>query len=84
MSQLAKNTQVFCITHSGVVASYSDYHYKIVKFDEDDKTISKIILLDQDESIKEIAKIQSGEVNEESLALARKLKKDSKNKYERY
>jgi DNA repair protein RecN (Recombination protein N) len=76
MKDLGKTMQVFSITHLPQVAVKADVHYKVVKENIKDKTISKMVLLGKNEREEEIAKMLSGEkITFEALANARALLK---------
>lgn len=53
--------QIICITHLPQIASKGDHHYKIIKEMHNNKTISKIIKLNYDERIDEIARFLGGD-----------------------
>ena len=59
---VSKNKQVFVITHLPQVAAFADYHYKVQKTSENDKTKSEVVLLDYDMRIEELARLMSGSV----------------------
>ncbi len=74
MSEMSKNMQVITITHLPQIASKGNNHYKVHKQDIDDKTISNIILLDDDKRIIELAEMLSGKnPSDEAIANARSL-----------
>ena len=60
MKKLAKNVQVICVTHSPNIAASSKEQFLIYKENEKDKTLTKIKKLNEEERIKEIARIISG------------------------
>lgn len=57
---IAEKHQIICITHLPQIAAYGQHHYKIEKETNGDKTHTTIIPLDQDEKIKEIARLLGG------------------------
>ena len=59
--------QVLCVTHLASIAAKGDYNYYIYKEVEKEKTKTKVNLLNEKETIKEIARIASGEITEISL-----------------
>jgi DNA repair protein RecN (Recombination protein N) len=61
MRLLTANTQVISITHLPQVAALGDYHYKVSKTTNRNKTITTIKLLIEEERINEIASMISGE-----------------------
>ncbi len=60
MKKIAQNHQVICISHLPQVAAKGDYHYFVFKDNTQEKTISKIKLLEQEERLMEIAKMIAG------------------------
>lgn len=74
MVEIAKDTQVICITHIPQVASISVNHLRIYKSVEDNRTKAHIDSLEGESRILEIAKMISGEtVTNASLASAKEL-----------
>ncbi len=61
MRLLTANTQVISITHLPQVAALGDYHYKVSKTTDRNKTKTTIKLLEEEERINEIASMISGE-----------------------
>ena len=57
ISQISKHNQVLCITHLAQIASFADNHYKVLKFEKDDKTYTSLQLLNYDEKIVEITRM---------------------------
>lgn len=71
MLDLAKNTQIFCVTHSAQIASLADSHYLIKKSDEGTETETSVSLLDTDGRIDELSRILGGiDVTESQRAAA--------------
>ncbi len=73
MKKLSKNTQVFSITHLAQVASIADNHYHVSKTSSDNKTITSIKHLSDDERIYELAILASGEATKLSIEAASEL-----------
>ena len=73
--RISKNHQVICVTHLATIAAKGDYNYFICKEVENGKTHTKINVLNEEETVKEIARIASGNVTEISLNHARELRK---------
>lgn len=73
MKELANNTQVFCVTHLAPVAACSQYHYKVEKAQEHNKTITTIHLLEEEERILELAAISSSSTSKTALDAAKEL-----------
>ena len=77
MKSIAELHQVICITHLPSIAARGDYNYYISKQTKENKTYTSIKLLNEDETIEEIARISSGEVTEIAKAHAKELRKAS-------
>lgn len=60
MQDMGKNMQVISITHLPQIAAKGNRQYKVYKNNENDTTTSNIRLLDNEERIKEIALMLSG------------------------
>ncbi len=82
MAVIGRNHQVLCITHLPQIAAMADLHFEIAKSVIQGETKTNIHMLDETESIQEIARILGGaEITEHTMAnasemkdLARKLK----------
>ena len=75
LRRLGENRQVCVITHSPQVASVGQNHYKVSK----SKFETKLIKLDSEERIMEIARMLSAkEITSEAIEAAKKLIQDSK------
>lgn len=78
MNEISKNQQVICITHLAQVACFANHHLQISKYLENDDTNVKITVLNDEDSIVELAKMISGkEITEQSIAHAKQLKENS-------
>lgn len=78
MKEISKNQQVICITHLAQVACFANHHLQISKHLENDDTNVKITVLNDEDSIVELAKMISGkEITEQSIAHAKQLKENS-------
>jgi DNA repair protein RecN (Recombination protein N) len=72
MKNLAKNRQIFCITHLASIAVYADNQVKIEKGVVSGKTSSVARNIDGEERVEEIARMLSGDANtQQSLEHAR-------------
>lgn len=60
LSNISSKHQVFCITHLPQIAAFSDNHYKIEKFTQNEKTYTKIQKLSKEEKEIEIARMLGG------------------------
>ena len=75
LKQLSNDFQVILITHLPQIAVIGDKHFYVDKQEENGKTKAVIKQLTQDERVKEIARMLSGIVNDESINLAKELLK---------
>lgn len=75
LKSISLHHQVICITHLGVVAAYADNNYYISKSVENNHTISTIKLLNEKETVEEIARISSGILSNIAIDNARELRK---------
>lgn len=74
MKNIAKKHQILCVTHLASIAAKGDYNYYISKEVENSQTRTKIEKLNEENTIKEIARIASGDVNEISIKHAKQLR----------
>ena len=74
LKNIATTHQVLCISHLAPIAAIADYHYFISKNIENERTCTKVKLLNEKEVLCEIARISSGEVNEVTLQYANELR----------
>ena len=71
---ISKQHQLIAITHLPQIAARAEKHLFIYKNDSDEKTETKIAALKEDQHVKAIARMLSGEnISEESLSNARSL-----------
>jgi DNA repair protein RecN (Recombination protein N) len=74
MKKMSANRQVFAITHLPQIASKGDSQYKVSKVTIAENTISKIVKLNSEERIIEIAEMLSGkQITESALSHAKTL-----------
>ena len=76
MKRISKKHQTLCITHSASIAAKGDSNYYIYKQVEEEKTRTYIKLLNEQETIAEIARIANGEITEIALQNAKELRKN--------
>ena len=74
LHHIAKKHQVLCISHLPNIAAMADSHYFISKNVVNERTNTNIKLLNEQETVKEIARISAGEINEVSLKYAEELR----------
>ena len=71
---LSKTNQVFCITHLPQTASIAKQHYHLSKIEQDDRTISILAVLNEEERVTQIASMMSGRgMSTTALAAAKEL-----------
>ncbi len=75
LSRIGRNHQVICISHLPQIAAMADVHYRIDKQVEHQKTITRIVKLNEEESVTEIARILGGvEITDTVLNSAAEMK----------
>ncbi len=75
MAEIAKNRQVICISHLPQIVAMADHHYFIEKMAVDGSTETRIRELDEEESLRELARLLgAGYVTAGSLENAREMK----------
>ncbi len=75
MKIISKRHQSLCITHLPVIAAQGNNNYFIYKKVEEGKTKTNIKLLNEEETIYEIARIANGEITEVAIQNAKELRK---------
>lgn len=75
MKIISKNHQVLCITHQANIAAKGDYNYYISKNVKGENTVTNIKLLTEDEVIKEIARISSGDITGVAIEHAKEMRR---------
>lgn len=74
LQELAKNIQVICITHLPQVAALGQQHLKVVKKTTNNTTKTKVINLNKDEKVDEIARLLGGiKISENTKNVAKEL-----------
>ena len=75
MKEISKVHQIICITHLPQIAAMADNHYLIEKEVKDNITETNIHLLDEEESVNELARMLGGvEITKTVLDNAREMK----------
>ena len=74
LNGISKNHQVLCISHLPSIAAIADFNYFISKKICEERTSTNVKLLDEDEIIREIARISSGEINDATIKYAMQLR----------
>ncbi len=75
LQKISENHQVIVITHQASIAAKGKYNYFIHKEVSEGKTRTQIDLLNEENVIKEIARIASGSISEIALKHALELRK---------
>jgi DNA repair protein RecN (Recombination protein N) len=74
LRQVAHDRQVLCITHLPQVAAHADRHYRVEKQIENGRTSTRLVLLDGEERVREMARMLGGaHITERTLEHAREL-----------
>ena len=73
MRTLSEDCQVFAVTHLAQVAACADRQYLVHKDAGEDSTHTSVALLEEDERIRQLALIASGEITESSVRAAEEL-----------
>ena len=74
LSTISKNHQVLCISHLAAIAAIANFNYFISKKVIGERTNTSVKQLNEEETLKEIARISAGDVNEVSMQYALKLR----------
>ncbi len=75
LKSISKVHQILCVTHLANIAAKGDYNYYISKEVKEERTKTSIKKLTEQETISEIARIASGDVNEIAIEHAKTLRK---------
>ena len=79
LSELSRERQVIAITHLPQIAAMADSHFLIEKTSDETSTISRIYPLDEEESVRELARMLGGaRITDAVLDNAREMKKLAK------
>ena len=74
MLELAKLSQIICITHQPIICAKADNFIWITKTHENDTNI-KIEILDENRRLEALAQLASGEVSQQTIDFAKTLVK---------
>ncbi|MBO4838259.1 MAG: DNA repair protein RecN [Lachnospiraceae bacterium] len=78
LKAISRYRQVILITHLPQIAAPADRHYAIEKQAEGERTFTRIRLLDEEDSVRELMRLLGGDLKSESVyRAARELKKAS-------
>ncbi len=73
LHQLAQSHQVLVVTHLAQIAAKAEHHYKVEKFEQNGRTVTRVRLLDQNARVAELARMLSGSESSTAMAHAREL-----------
>ncbi|HEU4963655.1 MAG TPA: DNA repair protein RecN [Bacilli bacterium] len=74
LAAVGKRRQVLCVTHLAQVAAMADNHYLIQKRQDDTRTRTEVIALDQEARVEELARMLSGaEITDTTLRHAEEM-----------
>lgn len=74
LKELSRYHQLVVITHLPQIAGLSDSHYSIIKTESEDRIVTRVKKLNDEERVHEVAKLLSGEeITEAGLSSAREL-----------
>lgn len=80
---ISRYNQVICITHLSQIAVFGDSNYKIEKYDEDNKTVTSVTLLGEENKVLEIARMLGNSSNITSISHAKEIIEEA-NSYKKY
>ena len=60
LRKLGERAQILCITHQPQVAAKGHQHWQVEKYNSGDKTLSRVVSLDHEQRIQEIARMSGG------------------------
>ena len=74
LGEIAKVSQVLCVTHSAQICSAADSHYLVSKHTENERTTTSVRILDESSRVSETARIIAGiDITESALKAAKEL-----------
>ena len=74
IKEISKKQQVITITHLPQVASMSNFHFKVLKLENSNSSVTQLHNLNREERILEIARLLSGKnISNEAVANAEKM-----------
>lgn len=74
MRKLSEYCQIVAITHQPQIASQAHKHYRVAKAEDGERTITKIEALSEEEHIREVAGLMSGEeITDSAITSAKEL-----------
>ena len=74
LRELARNSQVICITHLPQIAAFGDHHFLVEKYQDEGSTRTTVRRLVWDERIMEIARMLGGvKITEKTMEQAEEM-----------
>ncbi len=74
LKELSKTKQILLVTHLHQIARYADAHFQVSKREENARTVTEIIRLNEDARVKELARMLGGEkITDTIIAHAKEL-----------
>lgn len=74
LAKMGAKMQLLAITHLPQVAGRGQFHWKVQKSHTDEKTLTKVLILDEKQRVEEIARLMSGDnINKAALENAKAL-----------
>ncbi len=70
LNALSSKRQVFCVTHQAQIAKFADHHFVVSKKVKEERTITNIKELGQDERINELSRMFGGDETAETTRVA--------------
>lgn len=81
LKEIARDHQVFCITHLAQIASFADAHYRVVKKTQGGRTLAEVQRLSDPERLEEVARMLGGiRITEKTLDHAREMLRNAAKK----
>ena len=69
LSEMSDSMQMICITHQAQIAAKGNTHIKVFKEDVDERTVTRLRTLDDNDRIDEIAEMLGGKERSESARI---------------
>jgi DNA repair protein RecN (Recombination protein N) len=74
LRDIARHSQVLCVTHLPQVAACADHHYQVQKQEKDGRTFTELVALHGEQRVEEMARMLGGaQVTERTLEHAREI-----------
>jgi DNA repair protein RecN (Recombination protein N) len=85
LKAISQQQQVICVTHLPQIASCADHHIRVTKKLDQRRTVVHVSILNQEEKIREIARMLAGEkISETSLRHAKEMVKSNGRRHLEY